>query len=149
MSKRRQSIKRRIATLFVAAVSGLALWAVTVTPVAASCSQAYVDLWESPDYSGDGLRVCYATNLPDLRNVTHTQAGICAAVFKFDDNWNDCINSAQYHELTVNTSVCLYVDTNYNGNGVKFTNNGAQGNWAFGIFSDSFSSVLWGNLCDA
>lgn len=51
--------------------------------------------------------------------------------------------------MTVNTSVCLYVDTNYNGNGVKFTNNNAQGNWAFGIFSDSFSSVLWGNFCDA
>lgn len=111
----------------------------------ASCGQAYIDLWEDPGYSGDGIRVCYPNNIPDLRNIAHTQAGICHGdIFKFDDNWNDCISSVTFNEGSLNTSVCLYDGFNYHLENVsiRFTAD-ASVSWNTGYYENSTSSLKW------
>lgn len=64
-----------------------------------SCSQAYVDLWENYGSNGNGLRVCYPTNIPN------------PATYGF----NNITSSVVFNEITVNTTVCLYSEVNYIG----------------------------------
>lgn len=79
-----------------------------------SCSQAYVIIWEHYGYNGRGLQICYGTNIPDL------------GVYGFDN----ITSAAQFRELSLNTSVCLYSELNYIGQVWKATSN-ADEHWIF------------------
>lgn len=80
----------------------LALLASAIAPAtsvqAASCSQAYVDIFEHSGFNGSGLHICYGNNIPNL------------AAYNFDDK----TSSARFNEITVDTTVCLYSQPNYN-----------------------------------
>ncbi len=135
-----------------AVVLGIVLGWLPVAPVMVAaapntppCSIASLTVWEDTSFTGDSKTFCYGTNVPDLRNIAHTQSGICSAFLKFDDNWNDCISSARYYEnLTYgNPNVCLWINPNYGGSGVRFVSSGDSGSWGTGIYADSFSSLQW------
>ena len=108
-----------------------------------SCGSAYVYAYEDVDRGGDVLVVCYGRNISDLRNIPHAPSGICSSWnFKFDDNWNDCISSAYFNEVTVNTAVCFYEHPNYGGASVRITSDGTY-NWGWGPLADTWSSIRW------
>jgi hypothetical protein len=91
-----------------------------------SCSQAYIILWEHVGYNGRGLRVCYGVNIPNL------------AAYGF----NDITSSAQYRELSLNTTACVYTEPSYVILLKKFTVNEDAQWFLFG--NDAISSVRFG-----
>ncbi|MBA3687584.1 MAG: hypothetical protein H0W81_01910 [Chloroflexi bacterium] len=139
---------RKLAAGVVALCMATTLVVVTAHPVVATCSQAYLYVYEDVNQSGDWKQFCYPTGSTYLANVPHTQAGLCNSGFiRFGDHWDDCISSATYNEGSINTSVCLWLDQNYGGSGVKFTVD-ASASWGFGIYADAFSSIEWGYSCE-
>jgi hypothetical protein len=95
-----------------------------------SCSQAYVIIWENTGYNGDGLQICYGTNISNLANVP-----VLTGDHKCDPNpngnWDNCTSAVQFSESSVNTTVCLYSEVNYIGQFWKGTNNGDHNSWIF------------------
>ena len=91
-----------------------------------SCSQAYVDIWQHYGFNGNGLRICYGTNIPNL------------ATYGFDN----ITSSAVFNEITANTTVCLYSEINYIGEIWKATSD-ASVQWILPP-NDWASSVKFG-----
>jgi peptidase inhibitor family I36 len=91
-----------------------------------SCSQAWVNIWEHYGFNGRGLHICYGVSIPNL------------ATYGF----NNITSSAQFDEITVNTTVCLYSEINYIGEIWKATSD-ASVQWIFPP-NDWASSVKFG-----
>jgi len=124
-------------------LSGVFLGA--VAPAAAACSTTSITLYEDNSGGGDSITKC--VNVPSLTAVPHTQSGICAAVLKFDDNWNDCVNSFR---MTLSSTKCLalYIHANYSGTFSQTLHSGPQTNTLVNIQhpnSDALSSFKFFN----
>jgi hypothetical protein len=135
-------MRRRLFSLF--AVTAL-LMGLFVFPAAveASCSQAYVNVWEDTGLSGDGLHICYGYNIPDLRKIGHTQSGTCHATIKIADDWDNCISSAANYPASIAKCVTFFTGYNYTGSAFILLS-GHTADWYLGsTFSDSISSIKW------
>lgn len=121
------------------------------TPTDASCTQAYIDLYQDVGHSGSNkLRVCYPTHV-DLQTVGHAPAGLCpSSNFWEPDDWNDCVSSITYNEITVDTAVCLW-ENGSNPIGDDVLKVVGDGSWDFtgglGYMNDITTWVEWGNNC--
>jgi hypothetical protein len=118
----------------------------TATVLTPPCSIATLTVYEDVSWSGDSKTFCYGTNISHLGNVAHTQSGVCSSVFfRIGDHWDDCISSAIYHENLAygNPTACLWTNSFYGGNSVRFVSDGAAGSWSTGIYADSFTSLSW------
>lgn len=119
------------------------------SPVAASCSQAYVDLSEDVTIfggNGDTLRVCFGTNIANLATVTvQTGDHYCFPNSGSNHTWNDCISWARFTEQGgFNTTVCLYSEINYINQIWKGSNNGDTGPFWGPPANDAATSVKFG-----
>lgn len=110
-----------------------------------SCSQSSYNVFENSAGNGDGLHVCYPVNFANLKNVVHSQAGLCNAVVKIGDDWNDCISYASNFIGSERHNLCLYVDANYStAHGWFVLFPGFHASWVFGdTMQDSISSIRW------
>lgn len=138
-------MNRTIAILVIAALMAM-VPAGLVSLAAAhtlSCSQDAYNVWEDSNFTGDGLHVCYPSNLPNLASMTHTQPGLCSATFKARDDWDDCLSSAKNLVGNESHRVCFYTGANYTGSRYVLPSNG-QASWLWpDTFADSISSIRW------
>jgi len=107
-----------------------------------SCSQAYVIIWENTGYNGDGLEICYGTNISNLATISDL-TGDHKCDPNPNGNWDNCTSAVQFSESSVNTTVCLYSEVNYISQIWKGVNSGDQQNWIFPP-NDWASSVKFG-----
>lgn len=120
------SIRSKARALGIALLP-LVLWLVLASPTAASCSQARVVLWTNHGFNGNGLQVCYPTNIPNL------------GTYGFDNN----VSSVQFYHSTPCISVTLWYGYNYTGGNQWFRTNGQTAQYLTTPPNDSFSSLSW------
>ena len=133
-----------ILAVFMAQLGGsfaIASSGVTALTSDVTVSCQHYNAWENSGGTGDGISVCVGTNLSNLWNVGHTQAGYCNAVYEdAHDDWNDCISSIYNYS---DHRVCAYVDANYGGSRYVIAPWTAVG-WLWpNTFADSISSIKW------
>lgn len=127
----------------IAALAGLILTlsfilgGVVAPTVSASCAQAKVILYADTS-GGDSTSFCIPNEDGNLSNNIATGCGL--------PSWNDCISRVTFIEGTLNTAVCLWTDSGFGGNGLRFIDD--RTNYLLGsTWNDKVSSIEWGTNC--
>lgn len=140
----RHRVMRRLAALVA---SLLFMFMLTAAPVrvpflqifgAATASAACNLHTVYSDANKGGFHGSFCSDDNDLSNNQATPLGWCSG--PFDSSWNNCISSVEAN-LTGATQICLWSNTNYNGNGLKILP-GSVGWWNMPAWlNDAISSI--------
>jgi len=124
------TMHKRLA-LIGALVLALGVFAFAAKPAEASCTQAKAYFWTGANGTGDFLTVCYPTNVTNLGSI----------------GWNDQFSSVQFYDITVNTAICLWTNSNFQGSGLRFLYDQPTPYNLSSPFNNTGSSIEWGNNC--
>lgn len=140
-------MKAKFLSILAGSLLLVALFGVNVAPVSAACTNGYVKLYEDANKGGDSITLCVGVNggLTNLDLITHTQAGLCNAPVKTQDDWNNCTSSAY---VALGASRCVFWYDATNGTNLigitKYTQNGD----IVPTFdpNDALGSLRWGTV---
>lgn len=104
---------RKLAALLSAFILASLVLAFVAGPAAAIvCTGAKVTLYEDADGRGDSVTFCN-TQVSNLANVPHTQAGGCAKAFGESSTWNDCVSSFRLEDMAATKCFRIYAAASY------------------------------------